>query len=64
MYNYVLRFLMEINIKIHVEQLAPPRVHQQRSDEHGEQTDRQTKSATFLATPVTGEIRAAANFAW
>ena len=29
-----------------------------------EQTDRQTKTSTFLATPAAGEIRAPANLAW
>jgi len=29
-----------------------------------EQTDRQTKNSTFLATPAAGEIRAPLNLAW
>jgi len=29
-----------------------------------EQTDRQTKNSTFLATPAAGEIRAPPNLAW
>ena len=59
---------MEINIKIHVEQRAPPGVHRQRSDERDEQTnkqtDRQTKNSTFLVAPAAGEIRSQPNWAW
>ena len=62
---YVLRFLMEINSKIHAEQPAPPGVHWQRSDKRNEQTDRQTdrqtNNSTFLAAPAAGEIRAPPN---
>jgi len=44
---------MEISSKIHLEQLAPPDVHRQRSD----MRDRQTKiTQTFLAAPAAGEI--------
>ena len=31
---------------------------------HDEETDRQTKNSTFLATPAAGEIRAPPNVAW
>ena len=60
-YNYVLRFLIEINSTIHVEQLAPPGEPRQRSVHRGvtdrqSVTDRQTKNSTFLAAPVAGEI--------
>ena len=54
-YNYVLRFLMEINSKIHVEQTAPPGIHRQHSDKRDGQTDRQ-KNSTFLAAPAAGEL--------
>jgi len=45
---------MEINIKIHVEQRAPPGVHRQRSDERDEQTDKQTNKKTQRFWPPDG----------
>jgi len=33
---------MEISSKIYVEQLAPPGIHRQHSDNRDEQTDKQT----------------------
>jgi len=48
---------MEINSKIHAEQLAPPGmqhgVQRQRSHKHDGQTDRR-KNSTFLAAPDGG----------
>ena len=41
MQNYVLRFLMELNSKIQIEQPAPPGVHRQRSEKRDEQTNKQ-----------------------
>jgi len=46
---------MEINSKIHVEQLAPPGVHRQHSDKRDGQTDGQ-KNSIFLAALAAGEI--------
>jgi len=63
MYNYVLRFLIEINSKIHVEQPAPPSIHWHCSDKRDGQTNKQTKNSTFLAAPAVGEIRAPPNLA-
>jgi len=54
---------MEINSKIHAEQLAPPGVHRQRSV-HRSVTDIQTKNSTFLAAPAVGEIRSPPDLAW
>jgi len=48
---------MEINSKIHIEQLAPSGVRCQRSDEHDGQTDKQKKTQRFLAAPTAGEIQ-------
>jgi len=58
-YNYVLRFLMEIYSKIHVEQPAPHGVHRHRQMSV---TDKQTdKNSTFSVAPAAGEIRAPPN---
>jgi len=55
---------MEINIKIDVEQPAPPGVLRQRSDERDEQTDRQTDRLDVFRHPAAGEIGAPPNLAW
>jgi len=63
MYNYVLRFLMEINIKIHVEQPAPPGVRRQHcSDERDEQTDKQNKTQHFW--PPQWQVKSEPHQTW
>jgi len=43
---------MEMNSKIHVEQLAPPGVHRRRSDKRDGQTD---KKINVFGRPAVGE---------
>jgi len=57
---------MEINSKIHEEQLAPPGVQRGVQRQRSHKRDRQTnrpKNSTFLAAPAAGEIRAPPNLA-
>ena len=56
---------MEINCKIYVEQLAPPGIHRQHSDNRDEQTDKQTyRQKTQRIWPPRRRVKSEPHQTW